>query len=198
MSVVCDGERLRFIGLLQQKWSCVANKTDFAGWCDWWGLQPGDRRHLRVQLQGGCARTFWFRLRCAEEDDCPHSQHRHPFRSVLTQEWVLIFRKYSVTRRRGGSLGWIVMSVSLKVGMWSRAVQTACSPTCSSLSLLPRSRPPCSGDGTTSWEDGSCHPAWKGSTSSTCLSTPTRTVCYDCKGWRYNDRFQSRLFSLKE
>ena len=68
-----------------------------------------------------------------------------------------------------------------KVGMWSRDVQTDCSPTCSSLSLLPRSLPPCSEDDTTSWEAALCHRAWRGSTNSTCLSTPAQTVCYNCR-----------------
>lgn len=62
-------------------------------------------------------------------------------------------------KRRKPGLDRDDMFVSLKVGMWSRAAPTACSPTCSSLSLLPRSRPPCSEDGTTSWGGGSCHPA---------------------------------------
>lgn len=65
--------------------------------------------------------------------------------------------------------------------MWSRAVQTVCSQTCSSLSPLPKSLPPCSGDDTTSWGDGLCLQVWRRSTSSTCLSTLAQTVYYSCR-----------------
>ena len=91
---------------------------------------------------------------------------------------------YSLTRRRSQTWLWFPLSfcfVISKVGMWSRDVQTDCSPTCSSLSLLPRSLPPCSEDDTTSWEAALCHRAWRGSTNSTCLSTPAQTVCYNCR-----------------
>lgn len=63
--------------------------------------------------------------------------------------------------------------------MWRTAVQTVCVLTCWSRSLLPRSLPYCSGEGITSWVEGLCHRAWRGSTNSTCRSTPTLTVCYN-------------------
>lgn len=79
-------------------------------------------------------------------------------------------------------LWYVVFFFFLKVGTWSRAVvQMASSLTCSSLSLRPRNQLPCSEDATTSWVAALCRPAWRGSTSSTCLSTPERTVCYSCK-----------------
>lgn len=84
----------------------------------------------------------------------------------------------------------LFVSFDLQVGMWRRAVQTGCSPTCSSLSLLPRSLPPCSEDDTTSWEAALCRRVSRGSTSSTCLSTPAQTVCYNYRWCRFDGRCQ--------
>lgn len=72
--------------------------------------------------------------------------------------------------------------VVVQVGTWRRAVWMVFSQTCSSPSRPLRSQPPCSGEGTTSWEDALCLQAWRGSTSSTCLSTQAQTVCCSCSG----------------
>uniref|UniRef100_A0AAQ6A2N6 NAD(P)H-hydrate epimerase n=1 Tax=Amphiprion ocellaris TaxID=80972 RepID=A0AAQ6A2N6_AMPOC len=58
-----------------------------------------------------------------------------------------------------------IPSAVLQVGTWSRAALMDCSPTCSYRSQLPRSRPPCSEVGTTSWEAASFRPAWRRSMS---------------------------------
>lgn len=79
----------------------------FTGWSYWRGLQPGHRRYLRLQLQGGCAGAFWVRPRHSEEDDGPCSQYRHPLRSAPTQEQIFT----SLGRRFEVCPGWIVTPV---------------------------------------------------------------------------------------
>lgn len=179
-----------FVSLFQT----VNKNIVFSGSSNWWGLQPGDRRHLRLQLQGRCARAFWFHPRQPEENHSPHSQHRHPLRSVLTHS-ALYKERMRSKMHRSALVRLCISKISLlayvnfavQVGMWSRAAQTDSSPTCSSLSPLPRNQRPCSEDAITSSEAASCHLAWRGSTSSTCLSTPARTVCYNCRGFNNTD-----------